>query len=260
MFKILSLVVLFTIISQAQGKFFLFDDDAPDVYAIDLNGTNEYGQKTSPTGLDLSAKTYTIIAWIKTPDPINGAGSRSIIGTDANPTRGWSLFLNNAEAWNMWVNAGTGATVGASTEVRAGTWTLIVFECIDAGANSDYEFYIDAINVCASGCVNYTNTVNGSSKLTIGTDGYPQGFYWTSQLGQMQVVSGYALTQAGITALYNKGGTLNASYTGGTVVAWYKWEGATDAEMLNDYSASGNDLTGTNLTTADQVKIGKTYK
>lgn len=257
--KYLLFLIPFLIYAQDNPLILLMGDKVPDVYAIDLNGTDEYADISSPTGLDLSGTTYTIIAWVKTYDPIDG-GSRAIISTDADPTRGWVMQLATNEAWAMVVDNGIGAASSTAAETRAGTWTLIVAQCTRAGANSDYSIYIDGTSSCTSGCSNYNNTSNGDSKLTIGMDGYPQSWFWNSQLGQIQVVTGYALTSEEITALYNAGGNLNASYGGGTVVAWYKWEGATDAEMLQDWSASGNDLTGHNLTTADQVLIGASYK
>lgn len=252
-------IILLTINLNAQDFWWWEDDATPEeVYAIDLNGSDEYAQKVSPSDMDLSGKVYTLIAWVKTPDPVAGTTNRTIISSDANTTRGWLFVLGSNEAWTLTYNNGTGAGAATAVETRDGVWTLIVATCYDiSGGVSDYAVYID------DNAPNHTfdagNTVAGADKLTVGMDGYPQGFYYNSQLGQIQVVSGYALTAEEITALYNAGGSLNASYGGGTVVAWYKWRGATDAEMLKDWSASGNDLTGTNLTIADQVLVGTTY-
>lgn len=254
--KIFFLVICFIIQSYGQSGLILLMDDAEDVYAVDLNGSNEFATNTSPTGVDLSAKEYSIIAWVKTPTPIDGAAKRGIISTDANPTRGWFLHLSENELWSLWVNAGTGAaSYISSAETRAGTWTLIVVTCDDVGANSDYHWYKDGVAVSGTNVTNYTNTVSGSTKLTVGMDGYPQNFRWNSLIGQVQVVSGHALTPTEVASLYNKGGVLNSSYASGTVVCWYKWSGKTDAVFLQDYSASGNNLTGTNVTQADDQVI-----
>jgi hypothetical protein len=78
------------------------------------------------------------------------------------------------------------------------------------------------------------------------------------QVGEFQIIREHNLSETEITDAYTNG--LKESYSAGTVVAWYKWSGSSDAVMLQDYSASGNNLTGNNLTTADQVKVGTKYK
>lgn len=260
--KKIILIILFSYFTlQAQGKFNFFLDDDEFVYAVDLNGTNEYAQDTSPADVDLSAKTFTIVAWVKVPNPVLGTTIRTIISTDANPTRGWGLIFNNLERW-AFINSQTATgSFAVAEETRAGTWTFIAIECTSyVGGVSGFIWYLDGSAVSCNGCSDGVDVSSGASKLSIGRDGFSQNFYFPSQIGQIQIISGYALTQGEITELYNRGGRLKPSYGGGTVVAWYKWDGKTDAEMLNDYSASGNDLTGTNVTTADQVKIGTTYK
>jgi|SRR3990167_117018 len=259
--KTIFIFLLLSFTLQAQGfktLVLLMEDEvvAEDVYAVDLNGSNEYATKTSPTDVDLSATTFSIIAWVKTPSTIDG-GQRAIISTDANPTRGWVFMLAANEAWAFVMDNSTGVAVVSPAETETDTWRLIIATCFDlTGGVSDYKVYVDGV---ATTTLNQGNTSSGDSKLTVGQDGYSQGWYYPGLIGQVQIVSGYALTADEVTVLYNAGGTLNASYLGGTVVAWYKWSGTTDVEMLNDYSASGNDLTGTNVTTADQVLIGATY-
>jgi len=177
-----------------------------------FNGSNEYATKTSPTDVDLSAKTFSIIAWVKTPSTIDG-GQRTIISTDANPTRGWVLVLTSIEVWTFVYDNGTGGSVGSGVvETEADTWMLVVITCSDlTGGVSDYNIYRD--NNAAYTTLNQGNTSSGDSKLTIGQDGYSQGWYYPGLIGQVQIVSGYALTADEITALYNTGGTLNASFS-----------------------------------------------
>jgi len=57
-----------------------------------------------------------------------------------------------------------------------------------------------------------------------------------------------------------KGKNMTGSYTGGTIVGWWKWKGNTNALFLGD-ETTNNDLTGVNATQADdQYKAKGGYK
>lgn len=250
---ILSLIICFTL--QAQGRLgILFDDDL-FVYSIDIAGTAEYASKTLPVDIGLDSIKFTIIGWVKTPATFSG--QHHILSTDKNATpRGWSLLMESGTL-RFYTNTGTG--VGRSGGVfSAGTWYFIAVVCTTTTqASGDYLIYKDGVSQVLSGTGSVV--IENANPLMVGQQGYA-GFerYWLGQIGEIQIIREHNLSQAEITAAFTGG--LKASYAAGTVVAWYKWSGGSDADMLKDYSASGNNLTGNNLTTADQVKVGKTYK
>jgi hypothetical protein len=80
--------------------------------------------------------------------------------------------------------------------------------------------------------------------------------HFNGQIGELQIVRGYAMTAAQIADIYAKGIPKSYDQTqfpGATVVAHYKWRGVSDADFLKDETGY-NNLTGTNVTQVlDQV-------
>ena len=83
--------------------------------------------------------------------------------------------------------------------------------------------------------------------------------YLSGQIGEIQIVRFTDISQSNVNA-----STLTSAYKlgiprtwiggGAQVVAHYQFRGSTNPQMLKDISNTGNDLTGTNVTTADQVR------
>jgi hypothetical protein len=82
------------------------------------------------------------------------------------------------------------------------------------------------------------------------------------QIGEIQIVRGYAMTAAQIDNIYNTTGILKAydsvNFPGAEVVAHYRWKGTSDTEFLKDETGY-NNLTGTNVTQVLDQAIG-TYR
>ena len=100
--------------------------------------------------------------------------------------------------------------------------------------------------------------------ITLGylTGGYSLDGY----LGETQFVrftSLPATIATDITTNYNRGLNrvhMKSTYTDGTIVGWWKWIPTNNTVLMNDESASNNDLTGTNVTTDDSVVLTGGYK
>lgn len=249
------LLIAYSLTLNAQGfktLGLLMGDAAEDVYAIDINGTDEYCSIASPTSI-LPNSNYSIIMWFKAGDL---DGQQALLSRDSDASAGWMLYLeSNVTTYLNDISIGDAI---AETSTRTiGEWTLVVIT--QKLSPNVLDIYINGTAVHNTKVA--TSNTSTTAQFNIGRRSYP-GYlsFFNGLVGQVQFIEGYALGEAEINSLYNAGGMLNASYGGGTVVAWYKWSGSTDEEMLQDYSASNNDLTGNNVTTADQVLIGASYK
>lgn len=254
-------IILFLILSLnlfAQSNLLLLTDDDLFVYSIDVAGSSEYGTTTASPNLNLIE--FTIIGWFKMPASL--AGSHHILGTDHTVTRGWDLYMYGDEVSFMGTNATGQVIVTSGANLVADTWYFIAVTCTTATQTNlyAYEIYVDALIPPRAGAI--TITASETNSLVVGArrngDNDVVQSFWLGQIGEMQIITGHGLTRAEITAAFTNG--LSASYSAGTVAIWYKWSGGDNTTMLKDYSASGNNLTGNNLTTADQVKIKTSYK
>lgn len=103
--------------------------------------------------------------------------------------------------------------------------------------------------------------VSSTATLGIGVFITNNNFPWQGSIGETQITRFTDIATSNYTPLqiYNRSKAklhFPNAYTGGTIVGHWKFSGATDGVMLQDYSASGNNLTGTNTTQAgDQVTI-----
>lgn len=132
---------------------------------------------------------------------------------------------------------------------------------------SDAGLYLDGAVIEINGSADITTIgkVINTNPLGIGADANGSTFL-NGKLGEVQITR-FTSLPANIATLisdnYYRGLNkthLLGSYTGGTIVGWWKWSGATDGAMLNDYSTSNNDLTGSGVTqAADQVILPTGY-
>lgn len=121
--------------------------------------------------------------------------------------------------------------------------------------------YKNGVKVAGKSIVN-EGIVKHTSPFRIGCESYGTSYPFTGQIGETQIVTFDDIatettwTPSAIYYRSKAGFNFPTSFTGGVIVASYRWAGASDAEFLNDESASANDLTGTNLTQAlDQFRL-----
>lgn len=253
--------LLLIISSQVFSQNFWWWSDEPQnrtVYAVNLNGTNEWAYKNTPSGIDLEPdSSITIMAWIKTADRTNYGYD---VSARTNSYDFWLLQRNEDGSGKPFalVNDGGSFQLPAVSAIANDTW---YFQALTMDADS-IKLYINGVRVASTTAI--INPFNDSPTIDIGA--------WTelgirvsnSTIGGVQIVMGYALTSSEINQNYVRGiGGLNylSSYPSGRIVAWYKWDGTSDAEFLNDASSFNNDLTGNNITRADdQVTVSGGYK
>jgi len=247
------LVCIFIVALGQNKKFYYLLNSSEDVYAIDLDGSTERAITSTNSNLNFGSTPFSLVAWVTST---SSATYRIImsrtVGTGLNQL-GWWLGVSSGNKAYISLHDTTVAAIASTPSINDGAWHLIVFTYDPSGGANNAKLYVDAGVSNNTTAANYN--MDNTQQLGVSRQSYTDGSYWVGRLGQIQVVSGYALTTTEISNLYSKGGMLLSSYGSGTVVSWYKW----DNNLLTDY-ASGNNLTGTNITTDDQVKIGQRYK
>jgi len=190
------------------------------------------------------AYDFSLLAWVRT----------------STVTANEDILNNNSYAFRLYKQITTGRLFAAVFDgvdtVASGSnggfaddqWHLLVGSFVRSG---NAAVYVDG-NIGLT-----TPAMSGLGKPTYGTMTIGAflgggGGLFNGLIGELQIVRGYALSAAEIAAIYANG--IPWGHAQGTVVAHYRWRGTTDADFLKDESASGNNLTGMNVTqAADQV-------
>lgn len=249
-------------------KIYYHDYDTVNVYAADLNGANESMTKATPTGMDITGvgSEFTVMGWFKSPDVTH---DNVDIARRQNTYDSWQVGKNTdgKPYFFMYENSPVSQIYcAASSAVTDSTWYHFAVTI----STDSTRIYVNGVRQYGAGTTYppLVADVNDAPNLTIGgwssTGGTPNTQNSNSAIGEIQIINGYALTQAEITNAYNltyAGSHYPSSYLGGTVCAWYKWSGEDDAVFLEDATGTGNDLTGNNVDRAgDQVIINGGYK
>lgn len=234
--KQLVLFMLFSVIAFGQSSPLingLFDSDAP-VYALDLNGTNE--NMTLSSGVNIGTN-FSVLFWGKPTDVTS-----TYCAVAGNTTGDSYPLLLKVDSHAIYSHDGTSA-VNIVPPAFVNQWHL--YAVVRNGTN--VKFYIDGVQ---SGTDKTLGTNNALTITQIASR--KGGFFFKGLYGEVQILTG-SLTAA-------ETASIKSSYSTATIQMWYKWEGITDAEILNDHSANNRDLTGNNVTTADQVILSGGYR
>lgn len=158
-----------------------------------------------------------------------------------------SVYSNGANLTNT---EGDRLILDSSTNYNDGNWHFAVASISRTGIK---RLIVD--NIVKASLTSNSILGNMSSTsvdiLGIGRDGFAVRSI-SGQIGRAFILKGYAYTEQDAQQAF-----LNEiHFTSGTAVAYYKWEGEDDVTFLQDESTSNNDLTGTEVTQADdQVRI-----
>lgn len=202
-------------------------------YAVDLNGTDE---NMTLSGISIGTN-FSVLFWGK---PTDAASTYCAVA--GNTTGDSYPLLLEVDSPTIFSHDGT-SNVNVVPLAFVNEWHL--YAVVRNGTN--VKFYIDGVQVGTD------KTLATNNSLTITQIGTRKSQFWFKGLyGEVQILTG-SLDPA-------ETGSIKSNYASATIQMWYKWEGATDAEMLNDHSANNRDLTGNNVTISDQVKLSNGYK
>lgn len=253
----LTVVLCFAVNGQSKRLLYLFQEPVIKyVYAVNMNGSDEYMYNSSTTPFNLGSSSVTILAWIK---PSNITGAKRIVSVRNTFT--YELIQNNGLI-EGYLNDGSGTSfnTGASN-VTANKWALAFIE-IDQGVDSVRVGFVNENGLTIFSNSRSITDFNTNAGLTIGRYPTVATQYFSGLLGEVILIKDKALTRSELIQQYNLGaGGDHFSISGGTIMAWYKWEGATNTDFLNDAGSGNNDLTGSNVTQSDdQTTITGGYK
>ena len=177
-------------------------------------------------------------------------------GGAADNNRGYGIYGDGTNVYTIIKGGLGGNTTTEQTAVANSSWTHINIMANRIGnltisKNGVAETPTSMISV---------GKISGSASIFIGT--YVGALLkYQGQIGETQIVTFDDIatettwTPSAIYYRSKAGFNFPTSYTGGTIVASYRWIPTDNTVLMNDESASANDLTGTNLTTADSVLL-----
>ena len=206
--------------------------------SITLNGTTQYANKTSPSGMTFT-DDFVVSAWVKLSAY---SGSTQTIASRYNGTSGWALYVLSSGIIALYgYNAGSGnvSLVQTYQSIPLNKWVHIGAQLdmstFTATTTTSYVM-LDGVNVPSSVVRSGTNptALIQAGNLEIGSQNAGT-LPFTGQIAQVAIYSA-KVTQATILASMNQ--TLTGSET--SIVSAYKLD---QASGLNDLSANANNLT-----------------
>lgn len=209
--------------------------------AISLNGTTQYANKTSPSGMTFT-DDFVVSAWIKLT--AYNTGSNQVIASRYNGTSGWEFSIGTAgQIVLIGYNAGSSnvSYVQSYQSVPLNKWVHVAAQLdmssFTATTTTSYVMF-DGVDVPASvlrGGTNPTSLINNVGNLEIGSrNGGTAPF--TGNIAQVAIYNA-KVTQANVRA------TISQSLTGSetSLISAYKLDQASGLTDLN--TGNANNLT-----------------
>lgn len=193
------------------------------------------------------AKDRIINVWFKTSTT---GTKKSLVSRYASST-GMHLYVTTGNKLECILSDGTTTkTITGGTTVIDGNWKLATVTVDRIG---NMNLYLNGTSDATAIDVTSIGAINTTANLNIG---FNSADYFNGNIGESQLAFSDDIAQSNVSAAtllgaYRGGLT---TWTNGIPVAWYKWRGVSDGQMLRDYSNSANNLSGSNVTTADQER------
>lgn len=218
--------------SSNGGSGLVFYLSASGVFRLDVVSVSE-------------AYDFTVLAWVKRSIAVDDAeriihrrnattGTGFFLRVETSPLK-YSFYLQSAVQ--------TAEAYSQNAPNVVGLWVLLAATVNRMGS---LILFTNGVAGTPIGISNIGN-LRDSASLNIGTG---DGTFWTGQIGELQIIRGYAMTAAQVLDIYQQGIRKSydqKQYPGATVVAHYRWRGTSDTEFLKD-ETGWNNLTGTGIT------------
>lgn len=209
--------------------------DAPS-QCTSLNGTNQYWDKSSPSGITFTG-AFSAMAHIK----LTAYGTNSaIIGRDSagGTLSGWEFLINTTGQVQIYCRNGSGAlSIFSHQSIPLNKWVHVAGSLNPSGSTG--EIYIDGVSVPVSIGTGATTVVQASTNLTIGKRNTAAN-YFPGKISQVALFS-TNLSGSTIRSYISQG--LTGSET--NCIGYWSFDG-----NGNDSNASANNLTAQASATA----------
>ena len=158
------------------------------------SGSNVYVRVPNNTSFNFGSGSYTISAWINTPD----STYYDIVGVGDNDTAAWRALTYPWGNHNIWLFAGDGNTsYPLGPLLPLNTFVHVVF---GYNATAGKVFY--ALNGVYSSTTATNIPVSSAKSLTIGSDSYGNVHLFVGTMDDVRIYN-RALSAAEVMALYN---------------------------------------------------------
>lgn len=221
-------------------------------------GLRLYANKAANVRIDsvsiTEAYDFTILHWFKST---NTAAQRITRAVSAS-TGSYYTELSSSQTLLHQISDGTTTVnISSANGQNDGTWRL---GAVAVARTGNGQWYVNGAASGSAAAVTAIGIIKTLTNLHIGWN--TAAAYFNGQIGELQIIRGYAMTAAQILQIYQSTGILKAydatTFPGATVVAHYRWRGTSDTDFLKDETGY-NNLTGTNVTQVLDQAIG-TYR
>lgn len=247
------------IFPQKHRIYTSFDDAIRNVYAINLDGSSEFVDMRTNT-ISIGTSNISILAWVNTTSIVTA----QMITALRNSSSGHSIgvYFDSNLLRGIASNPSTN-TFPTPTSPSANKWLLVAL-VINQTLDSCGVFFVDQGVIISNVISKSMNGFDNFDMFYVGRHPQAAVQFYSGLIGEVQLIKDVALSRSEIMNLYNqgiKGFNFPSSYTGGSILAWYKWAGDNNTDFLKDYSSNGKNLTGTNVTqSGDQTSLTGGYK
>jgi hypothetical protein len=170
-------------------------------------------------------------------------------------SNGLKMYITTANKLEVVVGDGTYTVTktGTLTTLCDGNWHLVG---LTGNRIGNLQLYVDDVT---DGTATDITSLGSISSTTTFQVGFLSADYFSGYIGEVQRSRYTDIAQSNVntttlTSAYRNG--IPETWIGGSpqVVFWDDFRGNSNTQMLNDKSGTGNNLTGVNVTTADQVR------
>lgn len=185
-------------------------------------------------------------------------------GGNTSAVNGYNSYINTSNNFLTAISGGTTQT----TETNSATIGLTNYYLQSSFYNriGNQVNYVNGVTSTGTALTNMGKIIN-TATFYLGTLSGTGTDNWAGTIGHFRIIKFTDIAQSNVSAVnlvsaYNLGKLVTGTWTGGSPieVGFWDWKGADITEILRDKSGTGNNLTGTNITIDDRIKVKGKFK
>jgi uncharacterized repeat protein (TIGR01451 family) len=168
--------------------------------ALYFDGTNDYVEVPYNAAFNPNG-SFTVAAWVKLD---GGSSYRTVLASrGGSPTRGYNLYVTDADVWQFWLNNGNSDWHMVGTEpVDYDTWTHVAG--LYDNDTQEIRVYVNGQPAGSKSGVTFAPNTQYPLRVGAGTTEQSPAFFFPGSIDEVRVYS-EALTQSQIQALLTAG-------------------------------------------------------